>query len=146
MIYIQEYSETLNFLKSGSEPQLAYLKSWIILCDLHNNIIRHLIAFIFYCYQSVVDKTWTISRMPCCSKYDQSITINRYPNIKRWLLHILLAQTLPLKKKLTTISTRDFSTFYSFRKKNYTVCSSLLTVFILQYKTEPRQLKFHAIK
>lgn len=146
MIYIQEYFETLNFLKSGSEPQLAYLKRWIILCDLHNNIIRHLIAFIFYCYQSVVDKTWMISRMPCCSKYDQSITINRYHTIERWLLHILLAQTLSFQKKFNTISTRYFSIFYSFRKKNYTVCSSLLTVFILQYKTEPRQLKFHVIK
>lgn len=75
--YVQEYSETLNFLKSVSEPLLAYLKRWIILCDLHNNIIRHLVAFIFYCYQGVVDKTWTISRMPRCSKYDQSVTIQQ---------------------------------------------------------------------
>lgn len=54
-----------------------YLKRWIILCDFHNNVIRHLVAFIFYCYQSVVDKTWTISGMPCCSKYHQSITIQQ---------------------------------------------------------------------
>lgn len=72
----QKPDSELN-LKLVSEPALAYLKSWIILRDLHNNIIRHLTAFIFYCYQSVVDKTWTISRMPCCSKYDQPITIQQ---------------------------------------------------------------------
>lgn len=125
----QKPDSELN-LKLVSEPALAYLKSWIILRDLHNNIIRHLTAFIFYCYQSVVDKTWTISRMPCCSKYDQPITIQQQiPHHWEMIItYFTCSKIITQKKKgfLTTISTRYCSIFYSFRKKDYAFCSSKL--------------------
>lgn len=53
-----------------------YLERWIILGDLHSNIVRHVVAIILNSYQSVVDKTWTITKMPSCCQNHQSITIH----------------------------------------------------------------------